>query len=290
MTEPIAFVDGALLPRAQASVSVDDAAVRYGAACFETMRATRRHVFRLHAHLERLRAGLEAMSVAPPPATDLERAVVMTLEANGLPEARIRLSVSAGRMPGPDLAAAEGPSIVVLADPVGGDAPPPLALAVSSVRVDAGRPLAFAKNAQYLPYLLARAEARATGADDALLLNTTGEVCETSAANLVVVRDGQVVTPSLSSGPLPGVTRSVLLELAVTLRRTAIEQAITLDDLAAADEVFVTNSVVGTQPVRSVAHEGSVVWEGAAPGPVTVQLADEYARLVSREAGGGSDV
>jgi branched-chain amino acid aminotransferase len=289
MTEPIAFVDGALVPRAQASVSVDDAAVRYGAACFETMRATNGRVFRLLAHLERLHAGLEGMGVEAPPAADLERAVSSALEANRLSEARIRLSVSAGRMPGPDLAATAGPSVVVLVDPVGGGAPLPLALAVASVRVDAGRPLAFAKTVQYLSYLLARAEARAIGADDALLLNTTGSVCETSAANLFVVRDGQLMTPALSSGPLPGVTRSVLLDLAASLGPAAVEQAVTLDELTAADELFVTNSVVGTQPVRSVAHGGSVLWQGTAPGPVTARLADEYARLVSRESGGGSD-
>ncbi len=287
MSGSIAFVDGALLPRAEATVSIDDAAVRYGAACFETMRATNARVFRLAAHLDRLHAGLEAMGVQPPPAATLEAAVAATLEANALTEARIRLSVSAGRMTGPDLSAAGAPSVVVIADPVSTEPPPPLALAVASIRIDAGRPLAFAKTAQYLGYLLARAEARAAGADDALLLNTRGEVCETSAANLFAVRDGRLLTPPLAAGPLPGVTRSVILEIAAAIGLVAEERSLTPADLATAEEVFVTNSIVGTQPVTSVTDGDRTLWAASAPGAITADLGGEYARLVIAESGGG---
>lgn len=285
MTELIAFVDGELVPRQRATVSIDDAAFRYGAACFETMRATNGDVFRLNAHLERLRAGLEAMHVSPPSVATLTAAVDTALEANRLREARVRLSVSPGRLPGPDLAAAVTPSIVVAVDPIsdGGAPPQALCLAVSSFRVDAGRPLAAAKTAQYLVYLLARAEARDGRADDALLLNTKGEVCEASAANLFAVLDNRLVTPLLSSGPLAGVTRAVVLELAAHLGLIAEERELRLERLAASTELFVTNSVVGAQPVRSVIQDGSTLWSGDAPGPITARVADEYAQLVMAE-------
>lgn len=282
-----AFVNGELLPRSQATVSIDDASVRYGAACFETMRATNGRVFRLAAHLDRLRAGLQAMRVTPPSAESLTAAVTTTLEANQLTEARVRLSVSAGPMPGPNLTEAGPPTTIVVTDPVpdamSDAAPSPVALAISSLRVDPGRPLAAAKTAQYLIYLLARAEARDAGADDALLLDPSGDVCETAIANLFAVIDGRLVTPALTSGPLPGVTRSVLLEIADRERLPVEQRALPLEQLTRATEVFLTNSIVGVQPVSSIARDGETLWRPDAAPEVTPRLAESYAGVLAAE-------
>ena len=90
------WLNGSLLPRSEARVPIDDRGFLYGAACFETLRAVGGAVFRLGRHLDRLEAGLRAMGVEPPPRNALQAAIAETLEANALPEARVRLTVSAG--------------------------------------------------------------------------------------------------------------------------------------------------------------------------------------------------
>jgi branched-chain amino acid aminotransferase len=278
----VVWLDGALVPREDARISVDDLAVLYGASCFETMRAVAGVVFRLDRHLDRLEAGLAALLVVAPARDTLRAAIRDTLAANGLDDARIRLTVTAGRGVGrPDLRSTRGPTILVVADRAPEDSPP-ARLAVASFRIDEARPLAFAKTANYLPSLLALDEARAAGSDEAVLLNRRGHVAEGATSNLFAVVDGRVVTPPLSDGPLPGVTREVVIECATRLAVPSEERSLTLQALAAADELFLTNSVVGVRPVATVAGR----WHGASvPGPVTAALQAGYARLVSIECG-----
>ena len=90
------WLNGELLPRSEARVPIDDRGFLYGAACFETLRAHGGAIFRLDRHLDRLEAGLRAMGVEAPPRAVLQAAIAETLEANALPEARVRLTVSAG--------------------------------------------------------------------------------------------------------------------------------------------------------------------------------------------------
>jgi len=246
-----AWVDGAVVPRDEARVSIDDFAVRYGAACFETMLARGGRVFRLEAHLDRLEAGLRAMGVAPPPRSELARAITETLAANALAEASVRLTVTAGRGHAPDLARAALPGVIVTADLLPPPAPPPR-LRVVATRIDAHRPLADAKTAQFLPYLLARAEARAAGGDDALLLNHEGAVVEAATANVFLLRAGGLETPPLTDGPLPGVTRAAVIEVARGLGAPVIERTLTLHDVALAEAVLLTSSVAGIVAAASV--------------------------------------
>jgi branched-chain amino acid aminotransferase len=148
--------------------------------------------------------------------------------------------------------------------------------------MDEQRALAAAKTANYLPSLLALAEARAAGCDEALLLNHRGQVAEAATANVFLVARGVLVTPPLSDGPLPGVTREAVLECAHHLGLPAEERSFDLDALRQADEVFLTNSVVGLRPVAAVTE----CWDGRElPGPVTQTLAGRYRALVSSECG-----
>ena len=281
--DAIVWLDGRLLPRAEARVSVDDLGFLYGAACFETMRARGGAVFRLYRHLDRLARGLALLGVEPPDRAALCRALAATLEANALPDARLRLTVSAGQGSGrPDLAAAEAPTVLVVAEPAA--APPAAArLAVASARLDERSPLRAAKTANYLPFLLARAEARAAGAGEALLLNSRGEVAEASTANLFAVVGGRLLTPPLEAGSLPGVTREAVLECARALGLAVEERALPLALLGQAAEVFLTNSVAGVWPVAEIAGAGAPWRAAAAPGPLTARLAAAYAALVETE-------
>lgn len=274
------WLDGSLRERAEATVSIDDLGFLYGAACFETMRAFGGTVFRLQRHLDRLEAGLGALGVRSPERVDLEAALAATLEANALRDARIRLTVSAGRGVGrPDVSAAGAPTVLVVAEAPPPD-PEPARLVVVSQRVDPARALASAKTTNYLASLVALAEARAAGGDEALLLGPGGDAVEAATANLFAVLEGRLITPPLAAGPLPGVTREVILECARILGLPAREQRLPRALLERADEVFVTNSISGVRAVSAV--EGW--WSRShVPGPHTYALATAYRDLVARE-------
>lgn len=281
------WLNGSLLPRSEASVPIDDRGFLHGAACFETLRAFGGSVFRLGRHLDRLEAGLQAMGAEPPPRDVLHAAIAETLEANGLPEARVRLTVSAGRGGArPSLEPAE-PLVLVTAQPVPEAVEPARALVARGTRVTADRPLPLAKTVNYLGPLLALEEARRAGLDQALLLDLDGAVVEASTANVFAVLGGEdgkglLVTPPLEAGALPGVTREAVLECARGLGIETAERRLPLADLLAAREALLTNSIVGVQPLAEL-RDGERSREFEAPGPVTRALMEAYREVVARE-------
>jgi len=284
----LAWVDGALVEREHASVSIDDLGFLYGAGCFETMRAVDGVVFRMEVHWERLERGFAALGVPAPSRATLREAVAATLAANGLGaggrgDARIRVTATPGRGAGrPDLRAAQGPTVIVVVE----DAPPPsppARIVVASQRVDPARPLVTAKATSYLVSLIALAEARAAGGDEALLLDAAGSVAEAATSNVFVVHAGTVTTPPLASGALPGVTREAVIATARGAGIEVREAAIARAEIEAADEVFVTNSIVGVRAVASIAPWWTAA--GALPGAVTAVVSAAYEALVRAERG-----
>lgn len=283
MADGIAWVDGALVPRGEARVSVDDFGFRYGLTCFETMLARNGNVFRLAEHLQRLEAGLRLFRAELPARADLQRAVAATLEANGLTEASVRLSVTAGVGGPPSLPALRPGSIVVTVEPLG-PRPSRARLWVSSVRLDGQRPWRGAKVGQYAPYLLARREAEDLGYEDALLLDHSACIVETATSNVFALVDGTLVTPPEERGPLPGITRACLLELAPTVGLLAREADLTLADLDRAVAVFATNSLVGLEPIRSIEWDAEGqrrAWQASdSAGEAFTRLGSAYEALV----------
>lgn len=283
----LAWLNGELLPRSEASVPADDRGFLYGASCFETMPAFGGSVFRLGRHLDRLAAGLAALGAEPPPRALLERAVAATLEANALPEARVRLTVSAGTGgPRPGLEPAASPLVLVTAQPVAGEAGPARALVVRGVPE---RPLPSAKTANYLGPLLALEAARRAGLDQALLLDGRDEVVEAATANVFAARAGEdgedmLVTPPLEAGALPGVTREAVIECARASGIEVAERRLPLAELLAAREALLTSSITGVQPLAGV-RDGDRGHRLAAPGPLTRALAGAYLETVARECG-----
>jgi branched-chain amino acid aminotransferase len=219
--ELLAWVDGALVPAEQATVSAYDRGFRSGEGVFETFRAYGDHVFRLDAHLRRAIAGAGELGFSPGPHDELARAVRRTAEANLAAfdgaDSVVRLTVSAGPIdprspfPGQPLGT---PTVVVtshaLATAAGGQG-------VRAVAVPLARELPHVKAVSYLVAVTARRRAREAGADEALLTDADGHVLEGSSTNVFAVRDGGLVTPPLDAGLLAGVTRSVVLEVAATL-------------------------------------------------------------------------
>jgi branched-chain amino acid aminotransferase len=136
------------------------------------------------------------------------------------------------------------------------------------------------KSLNCLDNLLAREEARRSGAGEALLLNTRGFIAEGAASNVFLVRDGTLLTPGVEAGALPGITRQAVLELAGEDGIAVEEADVALPDLFGAGEAFLTNSVMEVMPLVSV--DGRPVGTGR-PGPLTERLARRYRDLVARE-------
>jgi len=277
----IVYLNGSLMPRNQAKISVLDYGFLYGFGLFETMRAYEGQVFHLDSHLDRLARSAEMLGL-PIRATDLKDAVRATLQANQLSEARIRIAVSIGEGSMiPDPSTCGPPTVMILA---GHYQPYPeqvyqkgFRAIVSSIRRNSQSPLSRFKSANYLENMLAKQQARAAGVDEALCLNEKGLLAEASMSNIFLVTNGILRTPGQESGILLGITREVVLEMASQLGISTSEQDIRLDELSRSQEAFLTNSLVEIMPLIEV--DGKPIGSSR-PGPVTRRLMANYKKLV----------
>ncbi len=268
---PWTYNNGAFLPSNEARVAADDAGLLRGNGLFETFRARQGHVYLLDRHLARLRTGANELDiVVPADVVRLPEIVKELTERCCVADARVRLTLTAGAQDGQ-------PALLLQARPAT-DYPPEMyahgiTATIASVRRNETSPLTHIKSLSYLDNLLARREALRAGAGEALLLNTTGSLAESSTANVFIVLGGDVLTPPIADGPLPGVTRSAVLELATSAGIAASEATLTVDDLRHADEAFLTNAVAGVLPLVSV--DGRDVDSGE-PGETTRRLRALY--------------
>ena len=282
----IVYLNGSLVPRSQASISALDYGFLYGYGLFETMRAYGGRVFRLDSHLGRLESSSRILEL-PIDTQELKGAVIDTLQANQLSDARIRITVSIGEgsmVLDPD--SCGSPTVLVLAahyQPYSEEVyQRGFRAAVSSIRRNSQSPVPRLKSANFLESALAKREARRAGVDDALFLNEKGLLAEASTSNIFLVTNGVLKTPGLDSGLLPGITREVILELASGLGIRAIEQDTGLDELYQAEEAFLTNSMVEIMPLVEV--DGKAINSGK-PGSVTLELMVAYGEMVRHEVG-----
>ncbi len=253
----IVFLNGQFVPEAQATVSVFDRSFLYGDGLFETLRVFGGKPFRWAEHIERLQRGAAFLKIKIPfsPGELLQFAAQLT-ERNRMPEALLRISLSRGvGLRGYSPKGAEQPTLVMSLHPApdaNGQQPPLWRVVTASCRLPANEPLAEFKTCNKLPQVLARAEAEAAGADEALLLNTDGEVVEASASNLFWIHDRHVCTPPLSSGILAGVTRLVVLEICRALALPVRETAITPAELLRVEGMFLSLSSWGIIEIASL--------------------------------------
>ena len=271
------WVNDGLVPVGEAVLDPRDRGFTLGDGLFETMRVRDGRPLRVGLHLTRLRAGAGRIGLLGVPDDEtLSRAIRAALEANGLSDAAVRLTVSRGvparRGLSPDPEPV--PSLVVDAQPFAGY---PAELYLRGLRAVTSRiprnersPLARIKALSYLDNVLARREAEASGVDEALMLNTAGHLACASAANLFLLRGETLLTPNPESGVLPGTVRGlVLARLASQMGLTAVERPVRPEELAAADEAFLTSALLGVMPLTEV--DGLPVGTGE-PGPVSSGL------------------
>jgi branched-chain amino acid aminotransferase len=270
------FMNGRLVPKEQATVSVYDHGFLYGDGVFEGIRAYGGNVFRLRDHLDRLYDSARSILLEIPYTKDeFEQIVVDTVNANGLQDAYIRIVVSRG--PG-DLGLNPGscptPNVIVIAEALAlfPEESYERGLEIVTVATRRNRPDVLnprLKSLNYLNNILAKLEAGLAGAPEALMLNTEGFVAEGSGDNIFLVKRDELWTPPSYVGALEGITRAVVCELAREAGMTVHMQPFTLAEVYCADEVFLTGTAAEVIPVVKV--DGRVIAQGL-PGVRTRQL------------------
>lgn len=284
----LAFVNGQFLPEAEAVVPVLDRSFLYGDGVFETLYTQHGQPFRLDAHLDRLEQGADLLGIRVPfrraelaaAAHTLLRRNQTDAPAERSPAALLRFTLSRGvGVRGYSPRGALNPTLVITQHPAAARPGPSLRwrLQTASARLPAGDRLAAAKSCNKLVQILARAEAEAAGADEAILLNTDGCAVEAAAGNLFFLAAGCVCTPPVASGVLPGVTRSVVLELCRAAGLPVREVAPQPAELRRAEGVWITLSTLGLVTAAS--------WDGQslAESPLTARLQADYWALVDRK-------
>jgi branched-chain amino acid aminotransferase len=280
----IIYLNGRLIPHSKAKLSPFDHGFLYGYGLFETMRAYHGHIFRLGHHLTRLRHSAESIDLAKRLTSfDLEAACTKILDANKLKDARLRLTVSAGEGDmTPDPGTCSSPTVLITARDLV-PLPPEkyesgFKAVLSPLRRNSQSPLSRLKSTCYMENILARMAARAGGCDEAILLNEQGYLAEGSTTNIFLVSKGELITPSLESGVLPGITRETVLEIARSSSIKTLERQVELKELIEAEEAFITNSILELMPLISV--EGRPIGSGK-PGKLSKELLDAYRKLVA---------
>jgi branched-chain amino acid aminotransferase len=283
----VVYVNGTISDASVASVPVFDHGFLYGEGVYETLRTYRLEPFLFDRHMRRLRHS-SALMALPVPLTDaaMLARVRDTMAAHPDPAEkyiRILLTRGVGEL-SYQLEATPTPTLVIIVKPM--PAIPErvftegIRLAVVSIRRNHPQALnPMIKSNNLINNALAMQEAFRAGADEALMQNQAGEFVECSQSNVFFVKGGVALTPPLSAGLLPGITREYLMELAGDIGVQAREACVTPANLPSMDEVFITGTTREVTPVTMI--DGRPVGDGR-PGPVTLHL---LAHLRKRIAG-----
>lgn len=279
-------INGELLPREDAKISVFDSLVQGGDGVWEGLRVYHGKIFALDAHLDRLFDSAHAMAfVGIPTRAEVKSAIFETLHANGMHDgAHIRLTLSRGKKVTSSMDARVnqyGTTLIVLAEwkpPI--YASSGIRLITSAIRRNPPQCIdSKIHHNNLINNILAKLEANVAGVDDAIMLDIHGYVSETNATNIFVIKRGEVLTPHADSC-LPGITRGVVICLARAADIPLTERNVSLTEVWTADEVFTTGTVGELSPVLEV--DGRQIGAGT-PGPVTARLQELYAALTVQE-------
>ena len=280
--EQLVYINGEIVSRDKAQIPVFDRGLLYGYGLFETMRSYNGRVFGLDRHLARLMnsAGVLGIRESLEP-EKFETGVYRILKANGFDDARIRLTVTAGEgSRGLALPVYGKLTMIITVEELVLPSPENylkgLRTSIVSIRRNSKSPMCHLKALGYLENMLAHAEAIDNGSDEAILLNGDGYVAECSASNIFVVEAGKIVTPPIEAGILPGIIRRVIIDLAPSLGIKVVQEAVNVERLLNAEEVFITNSVIEIMPIAAI--DGRTVGSGSR-GKVTERLTEGYKKL-----------
>jgi branched-chain amino acid aminotransferase len=282
--ELVVYVDGEYYPKSQAKISVFDHGLLYGDGVFEGIREYNGIVFKLKEHIDRLYRSAHVITLKIPLTKEkMTQAVVETLRKNKLKDSYIRLVVTRGVGDlGLDPRKCPKPSVIIITDTISlhasGAKENGITTMFSWVRrnpVDATSH--EIKSLNYLNSVLAKIEANANGVDEAICLESNGYVAEGVGENVFIVKNGELLTPPLSTGALAGITAEVVVQLAAKLGVKLTVTNLTPFMLFTADEAFFTGTAMEMVPIREVNKRQ--IGTGK-PGPVTKKLMAEFQKVI----------
>ncbi|KHL12835.1 UNVERIFIED_CONTAM: class IV aminotransferase [Mumia flava] len=267
-----AWIDGRTLESPdEPALSVLDHGLVVGDGVFETVKVEEGVPFALERHLLRLARSAIGLGLDAPDLDALRSGVASCLAGQDLVFGRIRITLTSGRGPLGSPRGGGAPTAIVVVEPATRPGPTTSVVSVPWTRNERGaltglKTTSYAENAVMIEY------ARARGATEALIPNTAGLLCEGTGSNVFYVLDGQLVTPTLESGCLAGVTRALVLEWCRD-EVDVVERDEPIEVLQRAEEVFLVGTTRDVQAVHRVDER-----DLPAPGPVTKLVASIWAR------------
>lgn len=280
MTTNNVYLNGRMVPADEAKVSVFDSGFLHGVSAFTTMLAHKGRVFRLDRHVARVLETVELLGLRIDATKEtLTGATFGLLEANGLLEARVRMTLTPGSADG-------GETTTLITAKALAEHPRQwyekgITVVVSPFKQSCGDPTCGYKTGCYFPRVLARKEAAARGAEEALWFTVDNRLAESCFNNVFLVLAGRLHTPPRDTPVLPGIVRQAVVELCEELEIPCdAESPLTVKEMLAAEEMFLTGSITGIRPVVRV--ERHAVGQEK-PGQVTKKLMSAYSEMLERE-------
>jgi branched-chain amino acid aminotransferase len=274
------WIDGVLYPADQAKISVWDHGLLYGDGIFEGIRIYNNKIFAVDAHMRRFVDSARGIGMQLPMAVEeIKAAMRQTMDANRITEGYIRLVATRGvGTLGLSPKYTANPSVIIIVAQIALYSKELYETGLSLISSTYIRPHPNSisprvKSLNYLTSILAKSEALAVGAHEAVLYNHLGYVAECSGDNLFIYRQGEVQTPDTAAGILSGITRDIVIRLARKRGLTVTEKNLVRQDLQTADECFLTGTAAEIIGVSSI--DGRPVGTGK-PGEITRMLQKEY--------------
>ncbi|MFH1767925.1 MAG: branched-chain-amino-acid transaminase [Candidatus Omnitrophota bacterium] len=282
------YLNGKLVGKEEAKVSIFDHGFLYGDGVFEGVRAYNRLVFKLKEHVDRLfESASSIMLKIPLTKKEMIGAIVTTLKANRLKDAYIRVVVSRGAGDlGLDPRKCRGQeTVAIITDKIVLYPKELYKNGMSIITVPTVRNIPEALNPQikslnYLNNILAKIEAINSGCQEALMLNHLGYVSECTGDNIFMVKDSQLFTPAVSMGILRGITRDTVLRIAAKLKIPAHQPTLTRHELYVSEECFLTGTAAEIIPVVQI--DGRSIGNGK-PGNITKLIMEEFRLLTAKD-------
>lgn len=284
---PSIYINGQLVPKEDAKISVYDHGLLYGDGVFEGIRVYGGRVFLHQEHTDRLYESARAIRLEIPlTKQQMMAAVEETVAANKIQDGYVRLVVTRGvGSLGLDIRKTANPQIIIIADTI--TLYPKQVyedglklVTASTIRNHSQALSPRIKSLNYLNNILAKIEGTDQGCEEALMMNHKGEVAECTGDNVFIVYRGVLKTPSPESGILEGLTRNAVIKLAKGAGISVAECAMTRHDIYIADECFLTGSAAEVIAVTSI--DGRKIGDGK-PGPITRQLLELFRKLTRGE-------
>lgn len=276
------YLNGKLVDKAEAKVSVFDHGLLYGDGVFEGIRSYNCLIFRLKDHIDRLYRSAQAILLDMPLSKEkLIEAIVKTLKANKLKDAYIRVVVTRGEGDlGLDPRRCRHATLFIITDSIALYPAELYKKGLDIVTVPTRRNINEAlspqiKSLNYLNNIMAKIEAINFKVEEALMLTNEGYVCECTGDNIFLIKESTLLTPTTSMGILAGITREVVLGMAKKRNIPVSEDVLTRYDLFNANEVFLTGTAAEIIPVVKI--DGRVIGNGK-PGNITLSLTEEFRR------------